>query len=311
MGMYRHISRDDRAVIAACLKCGESFAEIGGRIGKDASSVWREARRNRGRTGYAAAKADAKARARRAASKEGSRLVEGDAAMAARIGARLTPLVSPEVAAREEGLSPVTVYAWLYRSRPDLVGSLPQRGRKRRRYGSKRAEKQGWTRLVRPIGERPAEAEGRRRARHFEGDTVRGRNGHLLTHTERKSRFEVAHLVPDEGSDAALAAISRCPELKAAATITYDRGSTFAQWRAIEEATGARVYFANAHHPWERGTNENANGRLRRAFPKGFDFGKIDQNDVDSVVWIMNHTPRKCLGWRTPCSVYGRCCTSN
>jgi IS30 family transposase len=79
----------------------------------------------------------------------------------------------------------------------------------------------------------------------------------------------------------------------------------------IEAATGARVYFARAHSPWERGTNDNANGRLRRAFPKGFDFAKVDQNDVDGVVWTMSHTPRKCLGWRTPCAVYGRCCTSN
>jgi hypothetical protein len=74
---------------------------------------------------------------------------------------------------------------------------------------------------------------------------------------------------------------------------------------------GYKVYFVNAHRPWERGTNEKANGRLQRAFPKGFDFAKVDQNDVDGVVWIMNHAPRKCLGWRTPCAVYERCCTSS
>jgi IS30 family transposase len=139
---------------------------------------------------------------------------------------------------------------------------------------------------------------------------VRGSRGALLTHTDRKSRFELARLVPDEGADAALEAASGDPHLRLARTITHDRGSAFALWRMLEEATGARVSFAGPHRAWERGTNENANGRLRRAFPKGTDFSAVPQGDVDRVVWKMNHTPRKRLGWRTPCSVYGRCCTS-
>lgn len=310
--MYQHISRDERAVIAAGVRNGESYGSIAERIGRDRCAVWREVRRNTGPgCRYDARTADAKSRARRAASKEGARLIENDADLAKSLEAELTPLVSPEVAAHAHGIAHATVYAWIGRSRADIRARLPFRGRKRRRYGARRAEKQGWTRLVRNISERPAGADNRSRVGHLEGDTVRGRNGALLTHTDRKSRFEIAHLVPDEGSDAALLAVMGCGDLLAALSVTYDRGSTFAQWRAIEAAIGARVYFANAHHPWERGTNENANGRLRRAFPKGMDFGTIDQNDVDSVVWVMNHTPRKVLKWRTPCSVYRRCCTSS
>lgn len=308
--MYRHISRDDRAVIAAGLRSGESYGCIGLRVGKDGSSVWREVRRNRGRNGYEIVRADKKARERRAASKLGSRLLENDPDLAQKVETLLEPLVSPEVVARETRISFGAIYAWLSRSREDLLPRLPQRGRKRRRYGSKRAKKQGWTAKVRSIEERPKDADSRRKVGHFEGDTVRGVRGALLTHTDRKSRFEVAHKVPDEGADAAGLAISSSPHLMAAETITYDRGSTFALWKMIEKMTGAAVYFANAHHPWERGTNENANGRLRRVFPKGSDFSTVTQHDVDRVLWTMNHTRRKCLGWRTPCGVYGRCCTS-
>lgn len=309
--MYHHINRDDRAVIADGRRHGESYAKIGERIGKDEGAVWREVRRNSGSGGrYDARRADMEAKRRRTDSKVGARLVENDSGLAAALEARLEPLVSPEVAAHEAGISTGAVYAWIYRSRGDLVCLLPQRGRKRRRYGSKRAKKQGWTRLVRPMTERPAGAENRSRIGHFEGDTIRGRNGALLTHTDRKSRFEVAHKVPDEGADAAFEAASRDSHLHRSRSITYDRGSTFALWRMLEKAIGTKVFFAGPHRAWERGTNENANGRLRRVFPKGLDFSTITQEDVDRVVWKMNHTPRKCLNWRTPCSVYGKCCTS-
>jgi len=308
--MYSHISRDERAVIADGLRHDESYAHIAGRIDRNKGAVWREVKRNGGRRGYRAGKADRRAVRVRAQSKTGSRLVERDTALATRLSGSLEPLVSPEVVAKEEGIFANAVYAWIYRSRRDLLPSLPQRGRKRRIYGSKRSKNKGWTANVRQISERPAGADNRSRVGHFEGDTIRGRNGALLAHTDRKSRFEVARLVPDEGADASFVALTGDRHLVSAKSFTYDRGSTFALWRMVEEATGAKVYFAGPYRPWKRGTNENANGRLRRVFPKGTDFGTITQKDVDRAVWTMNHTPRKCLNWRTPCMVYGKCCTS-
>lgn len=79
----------------------------------------------------------------------------------------------------------------------------------------------------------------------------------------------------------------------------------------IEDITKTKVFFANAHHPWERGTNENHNQRIRRLFPKGTKYNTISKRDLSKVVWIMNHAKRKCLNWRTPCEVYGGCCTSS
>jgi len=302
--MYTHITRDDRVVISNSLRRGESYAEIGDRIGKNKGAVWREVERNKDSDGqYRVWSADKRARKRRKDSKYGTRKIENDPALEAHIEEKLHPLVSPETVAHEVGIVHETIYAWISRSRPDLKQKLPQRGRRRRRYGSKREVKQGWTRDVRSIDERILLDE------NWEGDTMKGcTRPRVLTHVEYASLFTIADLMSDGTADSVHV---KTKQRQFGGTITYDRGSEFALWRMIERDTEATVFFAHAHHPWERGKNENTNGRLRRVFPKKFDFATIKQRDLDSVVWKMNHTPRKTLLWRTPCAVYGKCCSSS
>lgn len=309
--MYTHLKRDQRVALAVLIRAGYSQRKVASELGFNQSSVSRELSRNaRERDSYHAIHADIRARKQRKYSKLAYRKIENDLSLAMRIEQRLHPLVSPEVVAHEENVTHATIYSWLYRSRSDLLARLPQRGKKRRRYGSKREAKQGWTRLVRAIDERPAIIEQRIRVGDFEGDTVRGRNGALLTLTDRASRYEVAVKIPGEYCDPVHAAISARRAKLHAQSFTFDRGSCFSLWRMIEHDTAAPVYFAHPRSPWERGTNENANGRLRRIFRKRFNFATVRQRDVDAVVWLMNHTKRKCLNWRTPCEVFEQCCTS-
>ncbi len=310
--MYTHITSEDRAGLGALLRSGMSQRAAAKELGVDPSTVNRELRRNSNEFGsYHAAHARVLARTRRKESKSAYRKIENDPTLASMIESLLHPLRSPECVSQDVDVVHETIYAWITRSRPDLKEKLPYRGKKRRRYGSKRQTKQGWTRHVRSIDERPEVVERRTRLGDKEGDTVRGVRGALLTHTDRTSRFLDADLVPNEGADAAHERTVARYKDSDIETITYDRGSSFALWQMVERDLGIKVYFAHAHHPWERGTNENTNGRLRRVFPKGFDFGTITQADVDEVVHIMNHTRRKCLGWQTPCAVSGTCCTSD
>lgn len=307
--MYHHTTQDTRTALAALLRAGYSQRRAAKELGISQPSISRELGRNTEQGAvYHATHADRLARDRRAHSKVATRKIEHDIALAGRIEDRLHPLVSPEVIAYDEQVCHETIYAWIYRTRPDLKNRLPQRGKKRRRYGSKRETKQGWTRDVRSIRDRGNGADNRSRRGHFEGDTLRGSRGALLTLTDRKSRFEDAVKIPYEGCDPVHAEIVKRTRTLSPRSFTFDRGSCFSLWRRIERDTNALVCFADPHAPWQRGTNENTNGRLRRVFPKGTDFSIITQEEINTVVRIMNHTKRKCLNWRTPCGVFrGRC----
>lgn len=310
--MYKHLSIKERFAIAFLLEHGYEQGEIAGALARSPGTISRELSRNCKPNGrYGARYAQMAAKQARKRSKIPSRKIESDADMEKRIIARLHPLVSPEVIAYDEDLCPETIYAWISRSRPELKMLLPQHGRKRRRYGKKRAVKQGWTRDVRCLDERPEGAKNRSRTGHFEGDTVRLDGGAILTHTDRRSRLEVAHLMGSEEAGPAHKIIINDNILKRAKSITYDRGSTFSLWRYIENDIGTKVFFANARHPWERGTNENTNGRLRRVFPKGTKFSSVSQEMIDEAVNLMNNTKRKCLNWRTPNEVFWGRCTSD
>ena len=310
--MYKHFTLDDRFTLATLLNNDYEQLDIAEIMGRSLSSISREISRNSRADGvYEPRHAHQLSKQRRRGSKVNSRKIENDSKLSKRIEKQLHPLVSPEVIAHDENVCHETIYAWISRTRPDLKVKLPQRGKKRRRYGSKRGKKQGWTANVRNIGEQPIGAKNRSRVGHLEGDTIRLNGGAILTHTDRKSRFEIANLVPDETADVAYEIIKNNKQIKSAKSITYDRGSTFALWRMIEKQIDGKVYFANAHHPWERGTNENSNQRLRRIFPKGTKYNTIKEKDVAEVVKIMNHTKRKCLNWRTPYEVYTSRCTSS
>lgn len=300
--MHTHNTRDVRVALAALLRAGHSQAEVARQLGVHRSTISRELQRNSRRRGYHATHADTLARKRRKESKKKYRLLENSEELADLVEALLDPLVSPECIAHVLDINHQTIYSWISKTRPDLLERLPQRGRKRRRYGSKRAQKQGWTRLVRPIEERTEHG--------WEGDTVKGSGRErILTHVHQ-SLYLVADLIPNGTADAVREAVKHNTLLHNE-SITYDRGSEFALWQFIERDTDARVYFARAHAPWQRGKNENTNGRLRRPFPKRFALSTISKDDLGSVVGLMNHTPRKSLSWQTPCAQFKRCCNSD
>ena len=320
----RHLSQEERAVIETLDCNGETSRAIATVIHRHYSTVSREIQRNRGVIGYSARVAERKYRQRRLASKYASRKIENDPNLSCAIEAKLRGTHirgdwSPRIIAHfDPRISHQTIYDWIRRSRPDLRHLLPRCGRYRRKYGSRNNPAQGWTTRIRSIETRPVEAQERSEIGHFEGDTVLlSRSRALLTLVDRKSKFLISCLVSARIGmvyDVHLAIVSALSALPTPLrrTLTPDRGGEFAYWDLTErDIDGLTIYFAHAHAPWERGTNEHTNGLLRRYFPKREKHDTVTAAQVAQVVWMINHRPRKSLDWDTPCRVFGGCCGSD
>lgn len=204
-----------------------------------------------------------------------------------------------------------TVYRWVYRdaaSGGQLFTFLRRSHKKRRRqhrYGTGRGLIPGRI----GIGERPDVVATRQRFGDWEGDTVEGAkgSGHITTHVERKSRYLIAVRLTNKTAQVTAGAITSAfnhiPK-KLRHTLTLDNGKEFALFKEIEKKTGLAIYFADPYSAWQRGTNENTNGLLRRYFPKGADFRNMTDEMLASAVKKLNHRPRKCLAYRTPHEVF-------
>ena len=99
------------------------------------------------------------------------------------------------------------------------------------------------------------------------------------------------------------AKLSKVPK-KYRKTLTRDRGSENKDYKAVEKKLGLSVYFAHSYCSYERGSNENANGLLRRYFPKKTDWSMIPDKDIAQAEYLINTRPRKRFNGLTPAEVF-------
>lgn len=168
----------------------------------------------------------------------------------------------------------------------------------------------------RSIEKRPKEANDRTVVGHWEMDTVYSGKGCspscLLTLTERKTRAEIARKIPDRTAASVKKEIDKIERQmgsvlfrKMFKTITPDNGVEFSDAVGLESSIlckqpRTKLFFAHPYSSYERGTNENHNGIIRRFILKGSDIGLVKKETIRKIQNWMNNYPRKILGGRSP-----------
>jgi IS30 family transposase len=190
-------------------------------------------------------------------------------------------------------------------------------------YGGKRRKPLGKPRkhsrvmnASRTIDKRPVEANKRAVVGHWEMDTVYSGKGAspecLLTLTERKLRVEIVRKIPNRTAASVTAEIDKLERQIGASlfkklflSITPDNGSEFSdamglERSAVSDSQRTQLYFAHPYSSFERGSNENHNGIIRRFIPKSSDIGLEKKSTIRKIQDWMNTYPRKILQGRSP-----------
>lgn len=208
------------------------------------------------------------------------------------------------------------IYAQIYRhgygyAKPgceDLRPYLARRRTRRAAKGQRRAYRIDKGPLP-SIDDRPAEVELKQVIGHWEDDCIvsKANTERLKTLNERKSGIIFIEKIKDGTiTETNRAVMKRLEAIPAAfrKTLTRDRGSENMGYQELEETLKLACYYAHAYHSWERGSNENGNGLIRRYLPKKTDFKTVTDEEIRRIEHLLNSRPRKRLGWKTPYEVF-------
>lgn len=312
----RYLSPAERTTIADLHRAGVGVCAIAEELDRAPSTVSRELRRNADDQGrYLPATAERLAVERQSRPSRTRRIARDEqlhGVVADLLGKRWSPeQVAHELPVRfpdqpERHLCTESIYQAIYDPRTDVTRPAKRRRRRRRRRVQS-LERRGRLTGMTMIADRPAEVEDRIQIGHWEGDCIMGPGNRsaIGTLVERVTRFVILiHVATGRPTAQAMAegivdALGDlAPHLRR--TLTWDQGKELALHQQITARTGTRVFFCDAHSPWQRGSNENTNGLLRDYFPKGMDLAGISPEQLQQVADELNDRPRKTLGWARP-----------
>ena len=169
------------------------------------------------------------------------------------------------------------------------------------------------------IEKRPVEIAERCSFGHWEMDCVEGAKktkGTLLVLTERITRFEIVRKIKDKTAQSVIKALNMLEREYGSRlfriifkTITVDNGSEFSDFLGIQTAINGKnkrteVYYCHPYSSWERGSNENQNKMVRRHYPKGFDFSKVTQKQINKLQNWINNYPRKIFNYSSSADLF-------
>jgi len=201
-----------------------------------------------------------------------------------------------------------TIYQYIYKEAPELIDTLPRKHKQRRKkcpYRSSPKKIEAKTSIL----DRPSYIADRKAFGHWESDSVESscRQRGLNVLVERKSRYtKISWLETKKSEHSALNIIRRLKPLPSPCvqSITYDNGPENARHLDVNKALGTESYFCQPYHSWEKGTVEQTISLIRRYIPKSANLTAFTKRDIYRIELLLNHRPRKCLGYRTPYEVF-------
>ena len=312
---YSHLTAEERDRIADLRAAGLSLRAIARALGRAASTVSRELRRNALDSGaYRPHVADGSYLLRR----QRRAVLEVDAKLATYVTDRLAEGWTPEqIAGRlrlgiETGLRAVcteTLYGWIYRAgqKAERLWRFLTRRHARRRQRQARVSRDTIAEKAH-ISQRSGDADARETVGHWEADLVIcKRSRPVLVLHERKTRITLmSRLAGKTAAEtvAAMMATFRRLDPKMRGSVTFDNDTCFARHMLLRGMLSATTYFCDAYASWQKGGVENANGRIRRWLPRSTDLDEISEQDIQEIAMTINLTPRKCLAYRSPVEAF-------
>lgn len=319
---YHHFTIEERCCLRKYYQEGKSYREIAKLLGRNASSISREIRRNRTHQydipTYYPHTAQKKSDLRHSYCHRG---MFWNQEVIDYINEKLSLTWSPEQIANTPCEMKIpsfkTIYRWIYEGYlvKGNVNVLRRKGKTRKRLGNG-----GRFTTGKSIRKRDKSVYNRKEFGHWEADTVVSGKGKskacFATLAERKTRYYIAIKIPDRTGEsmeqAIVSALSKFPQ-NAVKTITCDRGSEFSNWREIEKSLNCQMYFADPYCAWQKGTNENLNGLLREFYPKGRNLSKVSERTLKKNLALINARPKKVLNFKKPIDLFeeniSNCCT--
>lgn len=313
---HKQLNSKERIVLEKLICSNIRQKEIAQILNRHKSTISKELTRNKDKNGnYSVKTAKKKLKKRRTKANQKFKKMTSKSSLKQYVIRKLKKYWSPQQIAaklsqKTHQICHETIYQFVYNERPDLRKYLrAKKGKYRRRHGTVDREKDREEARKRRIDTRPNIVEKRARIGDWEGDTIRGgdKKSAILTHVDRKSGYLIANrlerALAEKVRTSTIAEFSKLSKNKLH-TITYDNGCEFAEHETTELWLKTAIYFAYPYHSWERGTNENTNGLLRQFFPKGTDFTKITDFDLQTAVKLINNRPRKRLNYHTPKEIF-------
>jgi len=316
LGTFKQLTLEERERLYLWRNQGISFREISRRLSRDHGGLIKEWQRN-SRLGNEYLPARAQKRAERKSKEQRTKapLKGMPVWLYVQEHLRKPYFWTPEqIAGRLSVEYPTlsihheTIYRYIYAPkarRYKLWQYLPLHRKKRMQKGGRRLYRGKITGAV-SIDLRSEVVLKRLRAGHFETDNIIGKQTDetaLSVTVERFTRFSMVNKLSNRSARVKRETITkrlRAFPKRLRLTLTSDNGGENAEHRLLTEDLGIEVFFTHAFHAWEKGSNENTNGRIRRFIPKRVSMDQISKEKIREIEYWLNTTPRKCLGYLTP-----------